>query len=632
MYKSLLVTFLLLLSLSVFSTNYASMEMHDKNDDLITGTLTGGSEIQITGYSEMGVSNWSYSPNELTASTGAAGMYNLKYSLSFKGTTGTWTIILKKNGTAITKLTGKRKIGATITDIGNVAGTCLVSISSGDIITIYAKSDKDATELTPIHSQVTLVPVSSGSSPIIGEMIIHDNTTTQTIGTSWADLANFEGASLNEITYASNVLTLPSDGAGDYMVVFSASFSGSSAADYSFGLSVGGAAPSIMQMQRNISGPQDRGNAMFCGIVSLENSSNLRIQTKAVVAGEVLTVTHCNLSVYSLDGVTDSKYGEMYMSNNLTALTMGGNDVWTQETNFGSGSISSWTQSGGNLTVETSGKGDYFVSFSAAITYVDVEQSEGTYVYVEAGIFVNNVLQNNLLFERKLQKKDDEDYGSLAGAGFLTLYSGDVVSLKYREETSKGMKTLDANINLIQISTQNVLPIELTSFIGKHEDDVVRLNWQTVSEINNDYFTIERSSDAKNWKVLEFIAGAGNSSSVIDYATIDANPLKNQSYYRLKQTDFDGKYSYSKTIALNNNINESSIIINYNSQIKQLTVKSLAGELPEVYMYSSSGILMDSNARKVSTDIYQNIFDLTQLSLGLYIVKVGQLTKKFVVL
>jgi hypothetical protein len=272
------------------------------------------------------------------------------------------------------------------------------------------------------------------------------------------------------------------------------------------------------------------------------------------------------------------------------------------------------------------------LSFSAAITYVDTDQADDTYVYVEAGIFVNGVLQNNLLFERKLQKKDNEDYGSLAGAGFLTLYDSDVVSLQYREEASKGMKTLDANINLIQLSTENVLPIELISFSGKHDDDIVRLDWQTASEINNDYFTIERSSDAKKWEAIELIAGFGNSLSTIDYTTIDASPLKNQSYYRLKQTDFDGKYSYSKIIALNDNNNESSITIYYNSQLKQLTVQSLTYELPDVYVYSSAGILMNSNARKVSSDINQEIFDLTQLSSGLYVVKVGQHTKKFVVL
>jgi hypothetical protein len=323
MYKSLLVTFFVLLSFSAFSQDYASMKLNDASTNLISGTLVQNIPIQITGYSAMALSNWTYSASGLTASNDAAGMYNLKYSLSFKASVGTWTIIVKKNGTAVSKITGKRKIGSS-TDIGNVAGTCLIDILVGDVITIFASSGVDATELTPIHSQLTLVPVSSGISPIIGEMIIHDNITTQTIGTGWSELENFEEAGLNEITYVLNALTLPSDGAGDYMVVFSASFSGSTAADYSFGLSVNGADPSAMQMQRNISGGQDRGNAMFCGIISLANSDVLTIKTKAAAASEVLTVTHGNLSVYSLDGATASKYGEMYMSDNSTALTMDG--------------------------------------------------------------------------------------------------------------------------------------------------------------------------------------------------------------------------------------------------------------------------------------------------------------------
>ncbi len=90
-----------------------------------------------------------------------------------------------------------------------------------------------------------------------------------------------------------------------------------------------------------------------------------------------------------------------------------------------------------------------------------------------------------------------------------------------------------------------VLSIELAEFKAILEGTNVTLNWITASETNNDYFTIERSFDGKNWEALEQIQGAGNSSSPIYYSTIDINPYEGISYYRIKQTDFDGSSTFS---------------------------------------------------------------------------------------
>ncbi|MCF8331580.1 MAG: T9SS type A sorting domain-containing protein [Bacteroidales bacterium] len=90
------------------------------------------------------------------------------------------------------------------------------------------------------------------------------------------------------------------------------------------------------------------------------------------------------------------------------------------------------------------------------------------------------------------------------------------------------------------------LPIELTSFDARvNAQKNVDLNWTTATEINNDYFTIERTADGENWTTIATEPGAGNSNSSIDYAITDTDPLQGVSYYRLKQTDFDGAFSYS---------------------------------------------------------------------------------------
>ena len=94
------------------------------------------------------------------------------------------------------------------------------------------------------------------------------------------------------------------------------------------------------------------------------------------------------------------------------------------------------------------------------------------------------------------------------------------------------------------------LPIELISFKVKEVDKSAFITWSTATEINNDYFVIERSRDAYKWDSIDLIEGAGNSSTVLDYSTIDRFPISGQAYYRLKQVDFNGDYSYSNIAAI----------------------------------------------------------------------------------
>ena len=101
-----------------------------------------------------------------------------------------------------------------------------------------------------------------------------------------------------------------------------------------------------------------------------------------------------------------------------------------------------------------------------------------------------------------------------------------------------------------------ILPVELISFSGRNEEGKNILNWQTASEINNDNFIIERSADGHSWTGIGKIQGAGNSSTIHNYDFVDESPLSlgrgvgGEVYYRLKQTDFDGRYEYFGPIAI----------------------------------------------------------------------------------
>ena len=95
------------------------------------------------------------------------------------------------------------------------------------------------------------------------------------------------------------------------------------------------------------------------------------------------------------------------------------------------------------------------------------------------------------------------------------------------------------------------LSIELLDFKGECINGTPQLNWITASEINNDYFTIERSSNGIHFEAIGTVDGADNSPATLNYEFVDATPLPPQEesgsgvgYYRLKQTDFDGKFEY----------------------------------------------------------------------------------------
>jgi len=83
------------------------------------------------------------------------------------------------------------------------------------------------------------------------------------------------------------------------------------------------------------------------------------------------------------------------------------------------------------------------------------------------------------------------------------------------------------------------LPIELIQFKATKVGAYVQLDWSTATEINNDYFTVERSVDGENFEVILTEKGAGNSSTQKDYRRYDEQPRVGYNYYRLSQTDFN---------------------------------------------------------------------------------------------
>jgi len=95
------------------------------------------------------------------------------------------------------------------------------------------------------------------------------------------------------------------------------------------------------------------------------------------------------------------------------------------------------------------------------------------------------------------------------------------------------------------------LPIELVEFKAKEMNNQIVINWSTASEVNNDFFTIDRSADGMHFEQFQLVTAVGNSSSLQEYTIYDDAMLSGTIFYRLKQTDYNGAYQYFPMVSVN---------------------------------------------------------------------------------
>jgi len=161
------------------------------------------------------------------------------------------------------------------------------------------------------------------------------------------------------------------------------------------------------------------------------------------------------------------------------------------------------------------------------------------------------------------------------------------------------------------------MPVVLTSFNGKIENQLVNLNWSTSSEKNNKGFVIERSIDGVDYENIAFVKGSGNSNKVMNYSYSDENVNAEVVYYRLKQIDFDGQFEYSKVLTIKND--ELSIIVTPNPFEGQISINGTSpDELISIDLMDISGKvkLTESNNGSV-------VIDTRGLAQGIYFIRIN---------
>ena len=173
------------------------------------------------------------------------------------------------------------------------------------------------------------------------------------------------------------------------------------------------------------------------------------------------------------------------------------------------------------------------------------------------------------------------------------------------------------HISITVYTTSAPMPIELLSFTGNVSDGQVQLEWQTVTETNNDFFTIERADDELDFEPILTIDGAGNSKEPIFYSASDRDVLFKTTYYRLKQTDFDGKYTYSNVIAVNTSELVNEMVIFPNPANTTVSVVNFSDDDLNIRIVSVTGVEMLN--MKVLKSL--NTIDVSSIPQGLYVVE-----------
>lgn len=176
-----------------------------------------------------------------------------------------------------------------------------------------------------------------------------------------------------------------------------------------------------------------------------------------------------------------------------------------------------------------------------------------------------------------------------------------------------------------------ILPIALLNFsaepAGKGQ---VKLDWTTTGETNNLHFEVQHSTDARDWKTIDKIAGAVNSSSDLHYTALDREAVDGYNYYRLKQVDASGHFEIFEVISVKINIDTPlNITLFPNPTSDNLTIRGDRAELSHLAVTNSFGQLqvMDGLIRRVSDT--HVVLDIRHFSPGIYILRTATGGKVF---
>ncbi|MBU1719241.1 MAG: proprotein convertase P-domain-containing protein, partial [Bacteroidetes bacterium] len=168
------------------------------------------------------------------------------------------------------------------------------------------------------------------------------------------------------------------------------------------------------------------------------------------------------------------------------------------------------------------------------------------------------------------------------------------------------------------------LPVELLSFTAECMNDEIVLKWATASELNNDFFTIEKSDDGENYYIVQTFQGAGNSNQVIEYLATDEY-TDGFDYYRLKQTDYNGDFVFFEPITVNCDQSAQSQIEVISIQVTEdrLSVhfSMPVSDMVNLCLYDALGNQITCE-QQFESGIHEFSFNRSELARGIYFLSI----------
>jgi len=167
------------------------------------------------------------------------------------------------------------------------------------------------------------------------------------------------------------------------------------------------------------------------------------------------------------------------------------------------------------------------------------------------------------------------------------------------------------------------LPIELSTFEVDCNQGEVTIGWITQSEINNDYFVVEKSFDAVNFFELTKVQGSGNSNIPNYYSAFDGNPSNGINYYRLKQVDFNGATNYHEITSTSCNLNGFTVDqLLLNNKTLNFNISTTLDEKIKVYFYDYRGRIISIKSQSIGSGNNSIKLSNLEISTGIYMLSI----------
>lgn len=355
-----------------------------------------------------------------------------------------------------------------------------------------------------------------------------------------------------------------------------------------------------------------------------EEGTNLYIQANVIQQGNVAINQNSNGNIYIQKNFNSNGYTTNFDNTNATFKIEGnsrfdnitghlnstasiitlGNSYMKGSGTFGPNDGSIYV--GGFLTIETvqvSFQGSAKSYIGGAFTAAEFESGG---VYSSASYNSSTVIGGSGFHPRNATNDPDS-----AGGNYLSYKGGQITSASMISHLAAGA-ALDVEPEAWE------LPITLLSFIAQKVQGGVLLEWVTASEKNNDYFTVYRSHNGFDFEAIGSMSGAGTTNISHEYSYTDYSVFGGVTYYKLGQTDYDGKKTYSPILSVFEDTPTFEILRCINTVSTQCTlyIQLNTADINNLYIINSNGAIV-YNKIFVNT-VYEQI-DIT-LTPGIYTV------------